>query len=341
MRSLMVVMAIVGMLLIGCTTTFGPSAAVDPTPVPLPPGPYIEVSWVTPDTIAASSFADPNGSKVELFDPTGARLGSVPIDDSEVCYVRDVFALTRLPGGRLAFTDQCETVSGTPVRVGHVYEFDPATSQRSELPRTVGIPGSLAWSADEAELVYGVGQSLCETLYRWTSTSDGPLAMTVEIDGQTVWLGENITDVEGACPSSGQARSPAINPTDGTLAAFVQPSGGATGQDRVDLPWSLVVVSADTAKPVLGGVLYGCCLTWTNAGDLLFSGILQGQAGLYLVHRAGTGLELIGSRELESISLSPDGSTVLAVDAGTYPPPADFTHTPVPILSYPLGSGST
>lgn len=302
----------------------------------------MEVSWAGPDAMAAVSYTDPTGKKLELFDTHGASLGSVSLDDSEVCAIRGVLGLTRLPAGGIAFTDKCQRPAGAglPTFVGHVYAFNPATSQRRELPRTIGIPTRLAWSADKSELVYGVGTPLCETLYRWTPTSDGPLAISVEVAGQTVSLGENVTDALGACPTSGQARSPAIDQSDGALAAFVQPSGGMSGQDRIDLPWSLVVVSGSTPTPVLDGVLYPCCTTWTNNGDLLFSGLVGGRNGLYLVHRDGTGLQRIGSRGLEYASLSPDGSTVIGVDIGDYPPPDDPTHAPVPILRYQLPGAS-
>jgi hypothetical protein len=259
--------------------------------------------------------------------------------DSEACAVRSVFGLTHRPSGGIAFTDLCETGSGSPTFVGHVYAFNPATAQRRELPQTVGIPRRLAWTADESQLIYGVGTPLCETLYRWTPTSDGPLEVSVEIAGETVLLGENITDVEGSCPTSGQASSPAINQTDGALAAFVQPSGGATGQDRIDLPWSLVIVPGDAATDVLEGVVEPCCLDWTKDGELVFSGLIGGQNGVYSVHRDGTGLRRVGSIGLEYSSLSPDGSTLIGVQAPSFPPPDDPTHAPAPILSYRLGTG--
>jgi hypothetical protein len=53
---------------------------------------------------------------------------------------------------------------------------------------------------------------------------------------------------------------------DGTLAAFVQPSRGMTGQDRLDLPWTLVVGSAKAVKPVLGNIGDVGVLTWTDDG---------------------------------------------------------------------------
>lgn len=338
MRYVVAVIAMCSVILAGCTKSVGPAEGANPAIVPLPPGPYVEVSWASSDMIAAVSYTDPTGTKLELFDTQGARLGSVPLDDSEVCAIRSVLGLSRLPGGGIAFTDRCQRPAGAglPTFVGHVYAFNPATSQRRELPRTVGIPTRMAWSADSSELVYGVGTPLCETLYRWTATSDGPLAVGVEIAGETVRLGEDITDVEGACPFSGQASSPAINQSDGTLATFVQPSAGMSGQDRVDLPWSLVIVFGDTAQPVLGNIAYPCCVAWTSSGDLIFSGVIDGQNGLYRVHRDGTDLERIGSVGLEYLSLSADGSTVIGVRTPSFPPPDDPTHTPVPILRYQL-----
>lgn len=123
----------------------------------------------------------------------------------------------------------------------------------------------MAWSPDEAELVYGVGLALCQTRYRKAPSTDGPLAISVVIGGETVWLGENTTEEVGRCTSSGQAREPAINPT-GRWLPSSSPCG-RSGQDEIDLPWSLVVVSDDVAEPVLHDV-YAICLAWTDDGDL-------------------------------------------------------------------------
>lgn len=330
------------LLLPACgTTSAGPSIdashAVAPSVVLLPPGPYYEVIWASEDTIAAAANDDVPGSKLELFDSRGARLGVVSLDDSEQCNVRIVLGLSRLPSGGFAFTDSCDRPPVFDPRVvSHVYGFDTATSQRRELPHTVGVPTRMAWSPDEAGLVYGVGLTLCQTLYRWTPTSDGPLAISVVIDGQTVRLGENITDEVGRCVSSGQSREPAINPIDGALAAFVQPPHGRSGQDKIDLPWSLVVVSDGVAVAVLDGLRYARCLAWTKEGDLVFSAD-TGQHdvtldGVYRVNRDGSGLMQIGTRALEFCSLTPDGSTLIGTEE-LWPPPADV-NAPSAVLSY-------
>jgi hypothetical protein len=163
--------------------------------------------------------------------------------------------------------------------------------------------------------------------------------VSVAIDGQTVWLGEELDDGDEHCLSSAESHEPAINPADGSLAAFVKPIQGSSGQHMIDEPWTLVVATDGEAEPVLGGLRDAYCLAWANDGDLLFSANLEryGQTpdGVYRVERDGTGLRQIGTRALDFCSLSPDGSSLIGTDGESWPPPEDM-DTPVAVLSYTI-----
>jgi hypothetical protein len=167
---------------------------------------------------------------------------------------------------------------------------------------------TFTWDGSMSSVVYEVEGSLCATLRAHTvGGEDAPLAASATVSGDVMALGENLDANEDRCTRTGRAGRAVYGPDGKTLALVASPARGRTGQDRIDLPWGLVVVAPDgVATTILEGLREPMGLAWISVDELLVSGTLGDQEGVWRVPVRGGEPERAGLETLGSLALSPD-----------------------------------
>jgi hypothetical protein len=113
------------------------------------------------------------------------------------------------------------------------------------------------------------------------------LDIEVTVQGRTMPLGEDLSSDDG-CTQKGNAGSPTLGPDD-RLAVFASSTGTAQGQERIPLPWALVLVTEDgSSETILDGVRDPAGLGWLTSDELVFAGQVGGKMGPWIVGRDGT-----------------------------------------------------
>jgi hypothetical protein len=141
--------------------------------------------------------------------------------------------------------------------------------------------------------------------------------MEVTVQGHRLPLGEDLAAATDRCTQFGNTHFPAYAPDGRTFAVVVRSTEKEQGQDRIDVPWALVLVSEDgAAMTILDGIRDPSGLDWLTKDELVFAGHVGDAAGLWVLRRDGTGLTRVGDTEITSIDVAPDGPRVAAVLRG-------------------------
>lgn len=269
-------------------------------------------AWISNERIAVTSFVEPADATISIqnlegTDVDGGVLGSKPND----CVVRSIAGLGRLPNGQLGFAEICSREAATAH--SELRAYDPATRKLASMGTTSQRVVSISWAPDMRRALYTAEGSLCATLYDHGPV-DGPVATVVSVQGASIPLGEDLSRDPDGCTQRGNATRPAFSPDGESYAVFARATQDRSGQDRIDLPWALLVVRPDgNAKTLLDGLGEATDLAWLSGDVLLFAGTVGGQAGLWEVHADGSGLARLASADVRLIDISPDGSRLLAV----------------------------
>ena len=317
-------MRIVSLLLIlalatGCTKSTGslqshPLVASD---IAIAPGLWSGLAWSGHFglVVASDGRAPGNGPIVSRptlvsIDPQLGTAQAIDLPDSDCGALRSL-RLAALPRGEVGLADICLNDS----RVDQRYEttflvLEPDGGVRS-LGTLIGdlAPVTFAWNQALTSVVYEVDGSLCATLYTYTAEAGSrPLGVTAEVDGELVELGEDLGSNADGCTRTGRAARPAYAPDGQRLALLASPAGGRTGQDRIDLPWGLVVLSPDgVATTILEGLRDPLGVAWISEGDLLVTATLNGQRGVWRVPVGGGDPVLVASEAVGALAVAPDG----------------------------------
>jgi hypothetical protein len=157
--------------------------------------------------------------------------------------------------------------------------------------------------------VYSVGDDLCAVLYE-RALVDGPLDLTVASRGISFPVGGDAT---GDCPTQGRASYPAFS-ADDRLAFMASANEGRSGQDVLDLAWTLFATDADgQPSKVLEGVSQPRGLGWLTVDRLMFSGALHGLGGIWSVRADGSDLVRIADESASWLAAAPDGKSIAAI----------------------------
>jgi hypothetical protein len=278
------------------------------------PGLSYDVEWIAAENFAVTSSVEPADAEVSVVALDGTVSGVIELPRrGPDCVERTISGVARLPGGQVSFAIVCLRAVANPPRVGELFAYDPGTSHLASLGATARPPMEVSWSQDATRAIYVADGSLCSTLYEH-GLGDGPLSTTVRAQGADIPLGEDLDAAPDQCTERGNAQYPAFAPTSDSFAAFARATGERHGQDRIDLPWALVLVTEDgTPSVVIDGVIEPSGLRWLTDGVLVFAGSINGTAGLWVIRQNGTGLAHIGDADLASIAVAPDGPRVVGL----------------------------
>lgn len=274
-------------------------------------GAYYEIAFLGDDQLALAVATD-RDADVILMDVGGRDLGRVDLPPrDESCVVRTVSSVVALPDGDLGFAYVCE--NDVPPRVtAELFAFNLDSGDLRSLGPVTQWPVAMTLNGAMSRVVYAASGDICATLYE-RDGREGPFEDRVTIRGEEVPLGEDLAASPDRCTVSGNANFPAFGPDGETLAVLVRPTGGADDQDRVDLPWALVIVTSDGSEVVIDGIVHPTDLHWLSSDELVFSGEIAGKVGLWTLRRDGTGLTRLGNEKLLKIAPAPDGSAVVAL----------------------------
>ena len=328
---------VAGMLLVLATTTCSQgvnSPIRNGRAVSIPASNYAGVVWLSPESIFLTRLPDPESVRTELWSvrPNGSALAQVPIDDPE-CARADFHAITRLPDQRLGFIEFCLNNPNFVIPSNDnifLSAVDPATGRVERLMNEpLGFNGhQLTWNPQLTKGFASTLSDLCGSIAGLNR--DGPiyLPIPVEDDGSTWDLADFFVDSGQHCDEYGRADWPAWSPDGASVAFFASaPQTEGIGFDRVNLPWSLYVMSARDLAPrkVLGGVLHPRGLSWSTDGRLAFSGTVTDRgSGTWTFDPDSGELEHVSAILTSWLDWSPEGTRIAAIsDAGPPSQPED------------------
>ena len=303
--------------------------------VAIPPAYYAGVAWLSPEAIFLIRIPDPESVGTELWSvrPNGFDFVQVPIDDPE-CARADIHALTRLPDRRIGFIEFCLSNPNFVIPSNDkifLSALDPGSGRVDRLmSEPLGFNGhQFTWNPQLTQGFASTLSDLCGSIAGLQR--DGPFYPPIPIeDDGFVWdLAEFFVDDGQHCDDYGRADWPAWSPDGERIAFFASaPQTEGSAFDRVTLPWSLFVMSADALEPrkVLGGVLHPRGLSWSTAGRLAFSGTVADHGSGTWTFDPGSGDLVRLSPTLTSwLDWSPEGNRIAAIsDAGPPSQPEDI-----------------
>lgn len=275
----------------------------EPVAIRLPAAPYYGVSWIGSDNIATAVSAGED-EVILVATADGGQIERVELPRVEECVRRVPVGLTRLPTSELGFVARC--VNATGYQPAPFLAYDRTTGSFRDLGIGLEWPAAMTWTPDMDTVVYTAEGSLCSTLYQRTPTSHGPMALDVEIGGRTVPLGEDLSQAEDGCTHRGNADWPAFSPDGSALAVLAAPVRSGSGQARIDQPWTLVVVANGQPAALLGGIHYPRGLGWLSPSELIFTGRVGGEDGLWVIGRDDGTLTKVGEIALAWIAVDDD-----------------------------------
>jgi len=295
-----------------------PSATID-----VAPAAYFEAAWLSDDAIALARPEPGRKSAIVLVHANGQEIAAVDRPKPADCDGQVFSALSRLDSGELAFAEVCE-IDATGDKRGTFLAYDPVTTKLRELGPVSEPPKVVAWSPGGAHAWFTAEGSLCATVYEFRtdqgqSPSDQPSSTTVQAQGHSFPLGEDLAAAPDRCTKLSRTDYPALG-MNGDLSAFVSYVAGTDGQDRIDLPWALVSFPDQQTNTVLDGVVEPRGLGFAADGQYIFAGTIAGLPGLWRIAPDGTGLTRLGDEDLPLLAMSPDAKHVVAIVQGELTP---------------------
>ena len=295
--------------------------------VAIPPAYYAGVAWLRPEAIFLIRIPDPDSIGTELWSvrPNGSDFVQVPIDDPE-CASTDIHALTRLPDRRIGFIEFCLNNPNFVIPSSDnisLSALDPASGRVDRMmSEPLGFNGhQFTWNPQLTEGFASTLSDLCGSIAGLKR--DGPFYPPISVkDDDLSWdLADFFFDDGQHCDDYGRADWPAWSPDGDWIAFFASaPQTEGSAFDRVNLPWSIFVMSADALEPrkVLGGVLHPRGLSWSTDGRLAFSGTVADRGSGTWTFDPGSGELRRLSQTLTSwLDWSPEGNRIAASsDAG-------------------------
>lgn len=270
-----------------------------------------QVAWFDDDRLAITA-AEPSGLPyVTLVDLANGLVDRVPMLVSSNCVIRIRGTLQLLTTREMGFPGTCTLLDGGIVQ--GLYAFDLLEHAAGLLAETPERPSSASWNTEMSRAWYAVGRPTCRTVYSHNG-GDGPVGLQVGIQGDQIPLGEDLSATAGSCTMRSNADLPAFSPYSPTVALFAASTGDRRGDDRLDQPWSLVLIRDDeTSALVVDGIHRPVGVGWLANEYLVFTGEMSGKHGLWAVRSDGVGLEQLTDTTLESINVAPDGTRVVGI----------------------------
>jgi len=317
-------------------------ANVNMTPVPqgrlpLPPGEYLNVTWLPDGTIAVNYVADPGNMqrqtqplKIYRLRPDGTEMGAISLPEQPGCVRTDYIVEGVLPDGRLVAGRDCLT--GRPGDAGHseAIAIDLDDGQVTSLAPLGAYSVTVAWRPQSSEGVASFAGGLCDSITAIGSSGFLPTSEPVTIDGLTWYLdavfrpGFEFSDSPALCTAYGRARDAQYTPDGQTIAFFASPDSiGVAGRTRENVPWNLYL-----ATPAAGGRLlnpasirkvftgirdpHGMALSrdgrWVSVAGDPESDLV----GTWLIDTVTGHARLLGKGSVNTTAFSPDERQVIA-----------------------------
>lgn len=338
----MVHLALAGALAAGCT---GPTESPSEEPLPfseisIEPGPWYDLAWPVDGRIIVAGESSPWRPALLSVDPHDGAGQTMAVPESD-CQALRILRLGALQQGELGLADTCwdDSLQDEPYRTTLLALEAAGTSRFLGAISGTMAPVTFAWNGSLKSLVYEIDGSLCSTLYRYTPEGGArPLDASVVVVGHVVELGENLDANGDRCTRTGRAGRPDYGPDGETLALVASPAQGRVGQDRIDLPWALVILKADgAASAILEGLREPQGLAWSSSDELLVSGTLDGRPGVWRVPVNGGAPARAAPESLGALVASPDGRAFAGFPIRT-PSDGGPTLEQSRILIYQLGA---
>ncbi len=237
----------------------------------------------------------------------------------------------RMIDGRMIFARFCTRVVGLDAERPDMWAavtLDSAGSVEvlAEMQGLINPPG-VSWSLRQRLGVIASSSSLCSGVgyidaggvrpaddlelelggQRWSAGAD---FLPEEVDSFA--LSEDELDALPDCTKAGKADWPVFSP-DGERFALV---GAPPGRGGFEREHAVFVVRGGSARAVARGFEEPRCLAWSADGSALYvSGRRDGDGGVWRVDVADGRLTLLLDEEPEWFAVSPDGSTLAALQA--------------------------
>jgi len=291
--------------------------------VAIPRANYAGVAWLRPDTIFISLLPDSESLRTELWSVrlNGSDFVQVPIADPE-CAREDIHALTRLPDRRIGFIEFCmkNPNFAIPNTDGiFLSAVDPASGRVERLMNEpLGFNGhQFTWNPQLTEGFASTLSDLCGSVAGLNREGLIYRSIPVEDAGSTWDLADFFLDSGEHCDDYGRADWPAWSPDGASVAFFASaPQMEGSAFDRVNLPWSIFVMSARDLEPrkVLGGILHPRGLSWSIDGRLAFSGTVASHgSGTWTFDPDSGELAQVSSALISWLDWSPEGTKIAAI----------------------------
>ena len=291
--------------------------------VAIPSAYYPGVAWLSPEAIFLIRISDPDSIGTELWSvrPNGSNFVQVPIDDPK-CASTDIHALTRLPDRRIGFIEFCLNNPNFVIPSNDnifLSALNPASGRVNRLmSEPLGFNGhQFTWNPQLTEGFASTLSDLCGSIAGLRRDRPFYPPIPVKDDGYSWDLADYFVDEGHHCDDYGRADWPAWSP-DGASIAFFASASQIEGSafDRVNLPWSLFVMSAEALEPhkVLGGVLHPRGLSWSTDGRLAFSGTVSDRgSGTWTFDPDSEEIVRVSPTLTSSLDWSPEGTSIAAI----------------------------